>query len=78
MILLTDGEAPLKLNVAAPKVGCQFEAIILDAIDVATLAALTSERLHDWLTHWQCGFKPVVAVCARCRSPEHHVSDCPE
>lgn len=64
MILLTEGEAPEKLSVAAPKVGRRFEAIILEAIDVAQLAQLTPEGLHNWLTRWQCGFKPTEPPCA--------------
>lgn len=63
MILLTEGEAPHKLTVSAPKVGRQFEAIILEADDVAQLAKLTPEALHNWLTHWQCGFKPTEPPC---------------
>lgn len=63
MILLNEGSIGEKLAVSAPKVGRVFDAVILEADDFAQLAKLTPEALHNWLTHWQCGFKPTEPPC---------------
>jgi hypothetical protein len=65
-VILIDSDAPAtKLNVSDAKSGRQFDAVILEAVDFANLAMLTPEALHNWLTHWQCGFKPGAEVEVR-------------
>lgn len=63
MILLDSEQTLEKRRVSDPKAGLQFEAMILEADDFAQLAKLTPEALHNWLTHWQCGFKPTEPPC---------------
>lgn len=59
MILL--GREHTALPVSYPKVGRRFAVMQLNAKDFADLAKLSPQELHDWLTHWQCGFDPVAS-----------------
>ncbi len=49
------------LSVGEPKTGMGFRAITFYAEDFERLARLSPERLHEWLTYWQCGFMPGAA-----------------
>lgn len=64
MILLDSSGAHEKLPVSGAKEGRQFDALILEAEDVAALARLSPESLHNWLTHWQSGFASAEEACA--------------
>lgn len=59
MILLMDGEAE-HVSVTAPKVGRQYEAIVLQAEDFAKLARLPAGALLEWVNAWWLGFPPDV------------------
>jgi hypothetical protein len=57
-VKIIDGESTKQFDVWGNKTGHRFDRIELDATDFYRLSQLSPERLHDWLTEWQCGFKP--------------------